>query len=70
MDFTTAEQRCYEALEAARGGVASLNELGIATTGFDDESSRRSVKVTIHRMRKKGLQVTTVWGVGYRLVTS
>jgi len=69
-NLTATERRLYEALVAADGALVPHRELLRVLFGEQpeyDSIERAAVKVYAHRLRRLGLQITNVRGVGYQL---
>lgn len=69
-NLTAAERRLYEALYAADGAVVPHAALLVILFGEQpeyDRIQRETAKTYIWRLRRKGVEITTVKGVGYAL---
>ena len=69
-DLTATERRLYDALYAADGALVPSRELLAAMYGEQpeyDASERSALKVYVYHLRRKGLQITNVRGVGFAL---
>ena len=68
-DLTAAERRLYEALYSADGAVVAESELLAILVGEREynRSDRTDLRSFIYHMRRKGVEITNVKGVGYQL---
>ena len=68
-DLTASERRLYDALYAADGALVPQRDLLAALFGEReyDQGQRHEVKTYVYRLRRLGVQITTVKGVGYML---
>jgi len=69
-DLTAFEQRLYDALYAADGRVVPHRELLVALYGEQseyDSGHRNTLKTYVLRLRRLGVEITNVPGVGYTL---
>jgi DNA-binding response OmpR family regulator len=69
-DLTATERRLYDALYAAGGTLVTRRDLLAALFGASpeyDASQRAELKVYVHRLRRQGIEITNIKGVGYML---
>ena len=69
-ELTATERRLYEAIYAADGALVPQQDLLLAMYGEKPEydgSERASLKTYVYRLRRLGVEITNVWGVGYAL---
>ena len=69
-ELTATERRLYEALYAADGRLVPYRDLLVAIYGDQpdyDSSHRATLKTYIYLLRRLGVEITNVWGVGYAL---
>lgn len=61
--LTKREQQMVDILRRA-AGLVPLSALAVELYGASDESARQSVRVIAHRLRSKGVRVTSMTGHG------
>jgi len=69
-NLTATERRLYDALRQADGALVTHHELLAALFGQQpeyDRCERQTLKVYVHRLRRQGVEITNVKGVGYAL---
>ena len=66
-DLTATERRLYEALYAADGALVTHLELLAAMYGGEPDYDASALKVYVYRLRRLGVEISNVHGVGYQL---
>lgn len=65
--FTATEQKVLNLLKTMEGRIVTHEALCVHLFGCSGLTERNNIGTHIHRIRAKGVEVTTVFGVGYTL---